>query len=322
MSRAINAKVALQGFRDGSALTDKAIKTGFEELDRVLDGGLYPGFYIVGAISSLGKTTFICQIMDQIARAGNEVILISMEMSAIEIISKSISRTTFVKTGANLDNPGVRNAKTARGITAGERYKDYSQREKALIAESIDDYETYAGLITIVEGDRELGVDKVRDIVEKFIEQKGKKPVLFLDYLQILAPSDPKATDKINVDIATSELRRISRDFKIPVVCVSSLNRNGYDEPVKMESFKESGSIEYSSDVLIGLEFEGVRNKDANKKKNKIDVNSEKSKNKREIEVVILKQRNAKTGTFAYFTYYPAFNCFSERATFGFDDEI
>ena len=31
------------------------ISTGFKKLDEVLDGGLYEGLYIVGAISSLGK---------------------------------------------------------------------------------------------------------------------------------------------------------------------------------------------------------------------------------------------------------------------------
>ena len=34
------------------------IPTGFSSLDSLLDGGLYSGLYVVGAISSLGKTTF------------------------------------------------------------------------------------------------------------------------------------------------------------------------------------------------------------------------------------------------------------------------
>ena len=46
---------------------ETAISTGFPALDDLLDGGLYPGLYSMGAITSLGKTTFALQIADYIA---------------------------------------------------------------------------------------------------------------------------------------------------------------------------------------------------------------------------------------------------------------
>jgi replicative DNA helicase len=78
-----------------------------------------------------------------------------------------------------------------------------------------------------------------------------------IDYLQILKPADPRASDKQNTDWAVSELKRISREHKIPVLAISSLNRENYHMPINLTSFKESGAIEYSSDVLIGLQVEG-----------------------------------------------------------------
>ena len=49
-------------------------KTGFSNLDE-LTGGLYPGLYVIGgAISSLGKTTFIHQMGDQLAEMGDHVL--------------------------------------------------------------------------------------------------------------------------------------------------------------------------------------------------------------------------------------------------------
>ena len=73
--------------------------------------------YCVGAISSLGKTTFVTQIADQIAAQGTDVLIFSIEMSRWEIISKSISRHTVIESIAS--NSDIRNAKTARGITEG-----------------------------------------------------------------------------------------------------------------------------------------------------------------------------------------------------------
>ena len=52
---------------------DEAIPTGFAQLDTELDGGLYAGLYVLGAVSSLGKTTFLLQTADQIAEAGTDV---------------------------------------------------------------------------------------------------------------------------------------------------------------------------------------------------------------------------------------------------------
>ncbi|MCO5388845.1 MAG: hypothetical protein NHB14_27180 [Desulfosporosinus sp.] len=46
--------------------TYKDRKTGFPNLDRELNG-LYPGLYVIGGISSVGKTTFTHQLADQLA---------------------------------------------------------------------------------------------------------------------------------------------------------------------------------------------------------------------------------------------------------------
>jgi replicative DNA helicase len=63
----------------------------------LLDDGLYEGLYIVGAMSSLGKTTFVTQIGDQIANNGTDVLIFSLEMSRYELMAKSISRLTLTE---------------------------------------------------------------------------------------------------------------------------------------------------------------------------------------------------------------------------------
>ena len=50
----------------------------------------------------------------------------------------------------------------------------------------------------------------------------------------------------------------MSRDYRLPIIGISSFNRDNYTAPVNLASFKESGAIEYSSDVLIGLQYEGM----------------------------------------------------------------
>lgn len=276
-----------------------AIPTGFEKLDAALDGGLYEGLYVIGAISSLGKTTFTLQIADQVAQQEKDVLIFSLEMARTELMAKSISRLTFLLA------ENVRDAKTTRGITAGQRYKNYSENEKLLIKKAVYEYSKYAENIYIHEGIGDIGANEIRETVKKHIEITGKKPVVIIDYIQLLAPYNEKLTDKQNMDKSIMELKRISRDFKIPVIGISSFNRENYSMPVNMAAFKESGAIEYSSDVLIGLQFKGAGSKD-------FDADEAKKKDPREIELKILKNRNGRTGDIIEMEYYPLFNYYKE----------
>ena len=296
----------LQSFIDGIAdsVNTPYIPTGFKTLDAVLDGGLYEGLYIVGAISSLGKTTLITQIADQIAQAGQDVLIFSLEMARAEIMAKSISRHTLQQV---LSSGGdIRNAKTTRGITTGKRYEGYNKTERELINGAIVAYSQYAGHIYISEGIGDIGAEQIRETVKQHSLFTGNTPVVIIDYLQILAPYSERATDKQNTDKAVMELKRISRDFKTPVIGISSFNRANYSVAVTMEAFKESGAIEYSSDVLIGLQLKGAGKKD-------FDANEAKKKSPREIELVILKNRNGSTGDKLGYRYYPLFNYFEEE---------
>ncbi len=73
-------------------------------------------------------------------------------------------------------------------------------------------------------------------------------------------------SDKQRTDYNVTELKRISRDFAIPVIIVSSLNRDNYNEPISLSALKESGSLEYGSDVVMGLQIQGMRRKQATEK--------------------------------------------------------
>ena len=295
----------IQDFLDGIAdsVNTPCIPTGFKGIDKALDGGLYEGLYIVGAISSLGKTTLVTQIADQVAKQGHDVLIFSLEMARSELMAKSISRHTIMEvlqTGGD-----TKNAKTVRGITAGVRYANYNDTEKELIKNAVTAYSDYAKHIYITEGVGDLGVQQIRETVEKHTRFTGNTPLVIVDYLQILAPANERATDKQNTDKAVMELKRISRDFKTPVIGISSFNRDNYNNAVSMQAFKESGAIEYSSDVLIGLQLKGAGDKD-------FDPTEAKKKNPREIELVILKNRNGQTGTKIPLEFYPLFNYFTE----------
>lgn len=294
------------------------IPTGFGSLDNLLDGGLYAGLYVVGALSSLGKTSFCLQVADNIAQRGHEVLIFSLEMAKNELVAKSISRLTLIKDLEKYQTTA--HAKTTRGILTGSRYKYYSDTEKALIQEAVTDYyQQGAENLFITEGVGDIGIEEVKAKVKSYIKA-GIRPTVLIDYLQILAPADVRATDKQNTDKAVLELKRLSRDYNIPVIVISSFNRENYTTPVNMTSFKESGAVEYSSDVLIGLQLDGMdyrdREKDGDRQKRIRKLIKEAEQKGRtgqaqNIQVKILKNRNGSKGD-TVIEFYPMFNYFTE----------
>ena len=297
----------------------RAIPTGFDNLDNILDGGLYPGLYVIGAISSLGKTTFALQIADNIARSGYGVLIISLEMSTNELIAKSLSRESLIKDMEFYQTTS--HAKTTRGILKGI----YNDIEKDLLSLAINQYREFGKNINITEGVGNVGIKEITDKVKEYTRtHEGKPPVVIIDYLQIIAPYDIRATDKQNTDKSVLELKRLSRDFQVPVIGISSFNRENYIAPVSMASFKESGAIEYSSDVLIGLQYNGWdyvkgegdkdRQQRLNSLRDSID-NTVKGGGSVEVQLKILKHRNGRRGKLK-FEFYPLFNYFIARGEY------
>lgn len=291
---ALDAYIAKQASRP-------ALSTGFPALDKALDGGLYDGLYVLGAVSSLGKTAFCMQLADQLAQAGRDVLIFSLEMTAFELMARSISRETFLSDSTR----GKTLSKTVRGVLDGRRYQNYPPREITHLAEAKHRYGVYAKHLWFREGDHETGLAYLRTEIERHIRETGEKPVVLIDYLQIIAPVDVHFTDKQNLDRIVCALKKLSRELELTVLAISSFNRENYSLAVSMNAFKESGGIDYSADVLIGLQARGAG-------KPGFDLDAEKQKDPRELELKILKNRSAAVPAPIEYRYYPAYSHFEE----------
>ena len=278
----------------------EAIPTGFSNLDKVLDGGLYEGLYGIGAISSLGKTTFALQIADYIAQYDKKPVLyFALEMGTYELMTKSISRITF----ENAQGEETL-AQGTRSLLKGKWKQRCNKAQYANVMQSFKEYGDFYSDVIIHDGsEARPTIYDISETVNAYVARTGNKPVVIIDYLQILKPTNERGTDKANVTTSVNEMKKIATRYHIPVIVISSFNRLNYNSPVSMEAFKESGDIEYSTDVLIGLQLSGVGQKD-------FDVNEAKKQTPRDVEAVILKNRNGATGDTLHYAYYSMFNKF------------
>lgn len=290
------------------SLRTRTKQTGFDYLDCVT-GGLYPGLYVLGAISSLGKTTLVHQIADQLAFSGQNVLYFSLEQTQFELTNKSLARLTAQKYGAD-------NAISAIRIRTG----DFDGEEQNKIMLAMQEYraKTAGRMMLLKPSFSKTDVNDLCRLVESYITLYQAKPVVFVDYLQLLqAPADLRLQDKQKTDYVISALKELQTEYGLTMIVISSLNRANYLAPVDFESFKESGIIEYSADVLLGLQLQCLH-EDIFTKKDKLTdkrerVKEAKAETPRKIELVCLKNRYGISNFSDYFDYYPACDLFVEN---------
>lgn len=280
------------------------LKTMFPVLDQKLNGGLYAGLYVIGAAPGTGKTTFVLQVADQIAEQHKHILFFSMEQSRLELVTKSISRIARKMYPSKQER-----LKTSLQIRQG-----YTSNETE---QAMQKYKNdIAPYINIIEGNFNTTADTIRATTEKYINQNAERPVVIIDYLQIVQPEEKnsKKDMRLQIDGALTAFKQISRDLNVPVIVVSSLKRGDYYKPLSMDSFKETGGIEFTADVLIGLEFKEVRNftKSDTDETRRASINREKEKPARDLLLTVLKNRYGISYFDIEYTYMPAYDFFTE----------
>ena len=287
------------------------ISTGFVRLDHFLNGGLMPGLYVIGGLSSFGKTTYALQIAEQIAhRDTADVLFFSLEMSATELVAKGVSRRTWTMTGERKKASTATDIMLLKHKRTGENPPDTDAIAKAYGAYS--DEVSNRLYIQQMEGER-LTIRAIEEQIHRHRNATGNSPVIFIDYLQIIATENDKEK-RLEIDHIVTTLKRLSRELKTPVIVISSLNRQSYAQRIGFDSFKESGGIEYSCDVLIGLQALPPDKKDKGDGAGSIKDATEKTRNSliKGMEAVILKNRNGRVTDGLYYCFTAPFNCMEE----------
>ena len=291
-------------------------KTGSPELDALLGGGFTPGWAVLGAISNLGKSSFALQLAANIVKSGTPVLFFSLEMPKEWIAAKLISRQVFENTVIKKGMPFEKAEESRELVMAKELLNKESveilQKEGHWdnVKEAAKNVTTDYSELHIIDAkdntDTKFDAETIRDYVTKYIENHDKKPFVIVDYLQIIPMRDDKSapSDRLAIDHNIEVLSKIDKD--ITVLLISSISRTSYKDPVKLDSFKGSGTIEYSADVVLALDFSEAYTNPS------FDINTEKARVPRKLQLMALKQRYNASGKDAVikYDYYSAYDIF------------
>lgn len=288
-------------------------KTGFEEIDQYLT--LYPGLAALGGASSLGKTTFVVNLIDRLLDRGETVLYFSLEQLPIEIITKSLARKIYEKDPfTKLTNIDIKN-----GATSPE------------LEEIKKEYAAHATRYQIITGSFRTTAADIVEYVEKYRQTHGGedcKPIVIIDYLQLIAaPAGFRGGIREYTDENIKALKDMQKRNGLFVLMISNFNRSSNYEPVSYESFKETSMIEYTCDYIWGLQLaildaenddfytvigpKGGRTERPIDQKRKM-VNEAQGETPKRVEFVSLKNRNGKQFFKAFFDYFPQYDCYKQ----------
>ena len=208
------------------------IPTGFEAIDEIIGGFRNACFYAIAGVPGVGKSTFMLNIMQNIAQQGKRVLFACLEMPYREIQNKFISMLTEISTNKLT---GFNHRATVEGeatslATARGMVKDYDIN--------------YIGSNGL----------HVQDMADK-IEFLGGVNIVFIDYLQLIKASAGK-TRYEQITHISRDLKSISMKYNIPVITIASINRamaQRQDKHPVLSDFRDSGNIEYDLDCAILL---------------------------------------------------------------------
>ncbi len=205
------------------------IKTGLRAVDEMLGGGLLSGITVLGAKPTTGKTTLALQIAAHVAQE-RPVLFFSLESSAAHIVEKI--KNHFINAGGS------------DATSLGELY----------IFSLEMDYGSSGGKEQV------LSTDMIVKIIRDFYRQSEKVPLVIIDYLQLASLMDGierrgSLQTRESVERAVLKLSKCAHRDNIPMLIISSTNRAFYKdgEDPSLSMFRESGTIEYSSDCALAL---------------------------------------------------------------------
>ena len=204
------------------------VSTGWEEIDRICQGGLgRRELGVVIAPTGAGKSMILVHLAANALKMGLNVVFYTMEL-AEEVVGQ---RFDSCISQVFLDDLPNQKAKV---------YDDISKIEGKLI---IKEYPT-----------KSASVDTIRAHLERVRQRDFEPDMILVDYGDILRPVKSNTEKRHELQEIYEQLRAIAQELNCPVWTASQTNRTGLNaEVVTMESISEAFSKCFVADFIFSL---------------------------------------------------------------------
>lgn len=237
------------------------LNTGYRELDGLVCGLRGGQFVILAARPGGGKSALAASIAENVAVGGVRVLFSTLEMSGGEVTQRLIAGRSAVPLLA------IRAGKLTP--TQVDRVSDAACALKKLPLE-IDERSS-------------LTVTRLAAIARRAVRRRGCG-LIVLDYIQLLAPENPREARHLQVGAQARALKTLARELNVPVLALAQLNReieHRNDPRPRLADLRDSGELEQHADIVLLLH----------------EPKEQPDPHRAAVEVLVAKNRNGPTGT-------------------------
>ena len=231
----------------------KPIKTGLKDFDKITGGGLVrQSLVMLAAAPGQGKTTLAAQLFEGMAKQGQQVIYVNLEMSREQLIAKSLARHAY-KMGYG-------------DFSASDIMRGYSwtQEQKQAIERAALDYKRDIAF-NFVYADRDETTAQLDSIMEylrssaRQAQRAGKEaPLVVIDYLHIIQTLDSRGREEEQAQAikrSVIDLKAFAIEFNTIVFAILATNREANrGKELTLYSGRDTSNIEYSADMFLTLQ--------------------------------------------------------------------
>jgi replicative DNA helicase len=272
-------------FQSGGDIT--GLSTGFVDLDK-LTSGLQPSdLVIVAGRPSMGKTGFTMNLVEHaVLHQKKPILVFSMEMPADALIIRMLSSV------GRIDSMRLRNGKLEQ--------EDWPKLGAAVA--KLKDVPLF------IDDTPALTPTEMRSRARRVMREHGELGMIMVDYLQLMQVAGSGEGRTAEISEISRNLKAIAKEFKVPMVACSQLNRSLEQRPNKRpvnSDLRESGAIEQDADVIMFIYRDEVYHED--------------SEDKGTAEIIIGKQRNGPIGT-CRLAFIGQYTRFENLARGGYDE--
>ena len=217
------------------------LTTGYPRLDSMINGLKGGELFIIAARPSMGKTSFLLNIMEHLALNVKKPILIfSCEMPSVQLVE----RLLYARSGVSKQHLIAKQ---------GGMAKEDMQRLKYAINE------LRASKI-VIDDTAAISIAELRAKARRVMRDHPDLCAIGIDYLQLMRSHTKQAQNSREREIAeiSGGLKSLAKELNLPILALAQLNRGPENRPGKnkgvpmMSDLRESGAIEQDAD-MIGL---------------------------------------------------------------------
>lgn len=248
-------------YRNKSDLT--GIPSGFRDLDRKTAGFQRSDLILVAARPSMGKTSFILNVVVHAALAKVPVAVFSLEMSRGQLVNRIIALEAMVdlermRTGKLLEDDWTKIAHALGPLSKAPIYLDDNASSNVM---------------------------EMMSKCRKLKMEKGLGMVV-IDYIQLMEGRKKNENRQQEISEISRALKIMAKELNVPVVALSQLSRapeTRTDHHPILSDLRESGAIEQDADIVMFLYRDDYYHEDSEKRNI--------------VEIILAKHRNGATGT-------------------------